>query len=145
MPRIYSLLGCYYGNQGWQMEQVKALENFQGKKHAVVNLFTNWCNQTTTIDNLFNQQLPQIWNNQNIPLITWEPYLCDSASTPSDVVKRAANGEYDAYISKWADRLKTFLSGPDGVYQTSDDRRVYIRLAHEMNGNWYPWCAAFGG
>jgi beta-mannanase len=145
MQRIYSLLGSYYGNQGWEMEYVKALENFQGKKHAVVNLFTNWCDQTTTIDNLFNQQLPKIWSNQNIPLITWEPYLCDSASTPPDVVRRAANGEYDTYINKWADRLKTFLSGPDGVYQTSDDRRVYIRLAHEMNGNWYPWSAALGG
>ncbi|MCA1991335.1 MAG: hypothetical protein LDL41_04700 [Coleofasciculus sp. S288] len=145
MPRIYSLLGSYYGNQGWEMEHVKALENFQGKKHAVVNLFTNWCDQTTTIDNLFNNQLPNIWSNQNIPLITWEPYLCDPASTPPDVSRRAANGEYDTYISKWVDRLKTFLSGPDGVYQTSDDRRVYIRLAHEMNGNWYPWCAASGG
>lgn len=96
MPRIYSLLGSYYGNQGWEIEQIKALENFQGKKHAVVNLFTNWCDQITAMDNLFTHQLPKIWSNQNIPLITWEPYLCDSASTPPDVVQRAASGEYDS-------------------------------------------------
>lgn len=139
-----SLLGIYYGNQGWEMGNVQALETWQGKKNAVVNLYTNWCNQTTEQDNLFNQQLLNIWNNQNVPLITWEPYLC-SSDTPDNIEVLIANGEYDAYISNWADRLKTFLSGPDGVYNTSDDRRAYIRLGHEMNSDWYPWGAAMGG
>jgi len=137
-----SLLGIYYGNQGWEMGNVQALESWQGKKKAVVNLFTNWCDQTTNLDNLFSHQLPYIWNNQNVPLITWEPYLC--TSTPNDVEVRAKDGKYDAYLSNWAARLKTFLSGPDGVYNTSDDRRAYLRLGHEMNGNWYPWSAGMG-
>ncbi|HEY8563745.1 MAG TPA: hypothetical protein VIL74_25425 [Pyrinomonadaceae bacterium] len=49
-----TLLGVYYGNQGWKMDQVQALESWQGKKHAVVNLFTNWCNQSKIINNLFS-------------------------------------------------------------------------------------------
>ena len=40
--------------------------------------------------------------------------------------------------------MKAFISGPDGTLGTADDRRVYIRLAHEMNGNWHPWSAATG-
>lgn len=139
-----TLVGIYYGNQGWEMSNVQALESWQGKKHAVVNLFTSWCNQTTNLDNLFNQQLPYIWNNHNVPLITWEPYLCSGSTTPNDVEARAAKGTYDSYFSNWADRLKAFVSGPDGVYKTSDDRRAYLRLGHEMNGNWYPWSAAVG-
>ena len=139
-----TLLGVYYGNQGWKMDQVRAMENWQGKRHAVVNMFTNWCNQTKTMDNLFKQQLVNIWNNKNVPMITWEPYLCNSASTPVDVEARAANGEYDAYLNAWAARLKTYLSGTDGIYGTGDDRRAYIRLGHEMNGDWYPWGAAVG-
>ncbi len=59
-----ALLGIYYGNQGWKMDQVGHLETWQGKKHAVVNLFTNWCNRSTTINNLFGQQLVNIWNNR---------------------------------------------------------------------------------
>ncbi len=70
-----TLLGVYYGNQGWKMDQVRDLERWQGKKHAVLNMFTNWCNRTKTLDNLFKQQLLNIWNNGNVPLITWEPYL----------------------------------------------------------------------
>lgn len=140
-----ALLGVYYGNQGWKMDQVRAMEAWQGKRHVVVNLFTDWCNRGKTLDNLFNQQLPNIWANGNVPVVSWEPYLCSSSATPNDVEARAARGDYDTYLRAWADRMKAFLSGPDGSLGTADDRRVYIRLAHEMNGNWYPWGAAVGG
>jgi len=139
-----SLLGVYYGNQGWAMDDVAAMEQWQGKKNAVVNMFTNWCDRTKTIKDVFDQQLPNIWNNGNVPMITWEPFLCSSAQTPDDVEVRASNGEYDSYLNTWADRLKGFLAGPDGTFGTSDDRRAYIRMGHEMNGDWYQWGAAVG-
>ena len=136
-----TLLGVYYGNQGWKMDQVKALESWQGKQNATVVMFTDFCDRS--IKNLFGQQLPNIWNNRNVPLITWEPFLC--STTPNDVEVRIARGEYDAYLNSWADKLRQWLSGPDGVYGSADDRRAYLRLAHEMNGDWYPWGAALGG
>jgi mannan endo-1,4-beta-mannosidase len=135
------LLGVYYGNQGWNMAQVRDLEAWQRKGNAVVNLFTNWCPGATEMNNLFAIQLPNVWNNRNVPMITWEPFLCSPGQTPLDVEARAAAGEYDSYLIAWSGRLKTFLSGPDMVLGTADDRRVYLRLAHEMNGNWYPWSA----
>lgn len=136
------LLGVYYGNQGWNMEQVQALESWQGKRHAVVNLFTNWNSTSKMISNLFGQQLPNIWNNGNVPMVTWEP--ATGTTTPADIEVRIARGDYDSYITTWAGRMKTFLSGVDGVYGTADDRRVYLRFAHEMNGDWYPWGATAG-
>lgn len=140
-----ALLGVYYGNQGWKMDQVRAMEAWQGKRHAVVNLFTDWCNRSKTLDNLFKQQLPNVWANGNVPVVSWEPYLCSPAATPNDIEARAGRGDHDAYLGAWADRMKVFVSGPDGSLGTADDRRVYIRLAHEMNGDWYPWGAADGG
>jgi len=140
-----ALLGVYYGNQGWKMDQVRAMEAWQGKRHAVVNLFTDWCNRSKTLDNLFKQQLPSIWTNGNVPVVSWEPYLCSPAATPYDVEARAARGDYDTYLHAWAERMREFVSGPDGSLGTTDDRRVYIRLAHEMNGDWYPWGAGDGG
>ncbi|MEO7598811.1 MAG: glycosyl hydrolase, partial [Opitutus sp.] len=137
-----TLLGVYYGDQGWKMENVRALESWQGKKNAAVVMFTDWTNTTKIMNNLFGQQLPNIWNNGNVPLVTWEPFT--GGNTPSDVEVRIAAGQYDLYIKTWAGRMKTFLAGTDGVIGTADDRRAYIRLAHEMNGNWYPWSAATG-
>jgi len=137
-----TLLGVYYGNQGWKMDQVQALESWQGKKHAVVNLFTDWTSTTKVMNNLFGQQLPNIWNNGNVPMVTWEPFT--GGQTPSDIEVRIAGGQYNPYITNWAGRMKAFLGGPDGVYGNGDDRRAYLRLGHEMNGNWYPWSPAVG-
>lgn len=140
------LLGAYDGNQGWEMDQVRALESWQGRKNAVVNMFTNWCSRSAK--NLYGQQLLNIWRNGNVPLVTWEPFLCSGDS--DDIERRIAHTtEFDAYITSWARQMRTFLAGPDGIYGTTatgtnDDRRVYLRLAHEMNGDWYRWSAAVG-
>ncbi len=131
------LLATYYGNQGFNMQQVRDMEAWQGKKNAAIMLFQSFCSNSMT--NLFGTQLPAIWANKNVPLITWEPYLCDASSTPSDIEARIANGQYDSYVKAFADNMRRFLAGPDGVLGTGDDRRVFIRLAHEMNGTWYPW------
>jgi len=133
------LLGVYYGDQGWKMDQVKALEGWQGKRDAVVVLFTAFDTSNHGMTNLFGQQLPNIWANGNVPLITWEPYT--SRNTPADIESKIAAGSYDSYLLAWGGRLRTFLAGPDGAYGNADDRRVYLRLAHEPNGNWYPWSA----
>ncbi|HET7487504.1 MAG TPA: glycosyl hydrolase [Acidimicrobiales bacterium] len=137
-----TLLGTYYGNQGWAMGDVRAMESWQGRRNAVVELFTDWNGSRKTLDNLFKQQLPNIWANGNVPLLTWEPFT--SASTPADVEVRIARGDYDGYVRTWAGRLAGFLAGADGRLGTPDDRRVYLRLAHEANGDWYPWGAAMG-
>ena len=137
-----TLLGAYYGNQGWAMGDVRALEAWQGKRHAVVELFTNWNGNRKTMDNLFKQQLPNVWASGNVPLVTWEPFT--GANTPADVEVRIARGDHDGYVRTWAQRLAGFLAGPDGRLGGDDDRRVYLRLAHEPNGDWYPWGASLG-
>ncbi len=131
------LFGVKFGNQGWDLASVRALEQWQGRSHDVLVLFTNWDRARQVQDNLFLRQLPAIWQQGAVPLITWEPYTGDK--TPADIVTRIGNGDHDEYVEAWATRLRTFLSGPDRRLGTDDDRRIYLRLAHEMNGNWYPW------
>lgn len=135
-----TLLGAYQGNQGWAMDEVVAMENWQGKKHAVINLYSNWT--PSAEDLLFRYQLDNVWSHGSVPMISWEPTL--SGETPSDIETQIANGAYDTFINSWGNKLKIFLSGIDGVYGTEDDRRVFIRMAHEPNGTWYPWSASAG-
>lgn len=131
------IFGVKYGNQGWDLHSVRALESWQGRTHEVLVIFTNWDRRRDVQDNLFDQQLPAIWKHGSVPLITWEPYTGDT--TPSDIVSRIGSGAYDDYVADWGRRLREFLAGTDRRLGTDDDRRVYLRLAHEMNGNWYPW------
>ena len=58
-------------------------------------------------------------------------------TTPDDIEVRIKNGEYDQYIDRWADHLQKSLA-------ESNDRQAYVRLAHEMNGDWYPWSPTVG-
>jgi mannan endo-1,4-beta-mannosidase len=140
-----TLLAIRYGNDGWRMGNLAAQEAWQGKRNAAVLLFTNFCNDPNYINNLFGTQLPNIWNSGHVPIISWQPKSCPGNSTPTDIDVRIESGSYDSYLQTWFTRLKQFLAGPDSIYGTADDRRVYIRLAHEMNGNWYPWSATTGG
>ncbi len=145
------ILGAFYGDSNIQpmysrMDHVQAMEEWQGKKHALVNLFTNWSQQSG--NDLFGIQLNKIWKNGNVPMITWEPRV-SSQTEDNDIEKKVATTtQFDNYIRTWARRLKTWLSGPDGRFGGSmdpgaaeDDRRAYLRFAHEMNSWWSDWSA----
>ncbi|CAF3921882.1 unnamed protein product [Rotaria sordida] len=75
------LPAIYYGNQGWNMNQIQSFSSWVGKRPMVILLFTDWCN--TSMNNLFNYQLNNIWNSGSIPAITWEPFGCGGSSQPA--------------------------------------------------------------
>src|SRR5207245_4760770 len=68
-------------------------------------------------------------------MITWEPWRPPPIGSPVAVQyakqkafdnKAIADGDWDDYTSRWARDIAKF-----------PQIRVYIRFAHEMNGNWY--------
>ncbi len=130
------LTSIFYGNGGFTMNEIENLTLWTGKRPVVTVLFTNWCAESINL--LFNIQLHNIWNHTTIPLITWQMIECGGQSQPG-ITKLVNNHTFDMYINQFSDRLKIWLSGKDEIYGTNDDRRAYLRLAHEMNGNWYPW------
>lgn len=136
------LLGAFHGkvNSDYVISDVQDLEAWQGKRNAVLVMFTSWDPLVT--DTAF-EIIYDIWNHGAVPIVTWEANT--GANTPANIDALIANGTYDAYANAWADRMKVFLAGPDGVYGNGDDRRAYMRFAHEMNANWYPWSAATPG
>lgn len=70
-----------------------------------------------------------------LPIVTWEPWDYRSEGpteatrglSPAWRLARIADGQYDDYVDSWAKGIAE-LGYP-----------VVIRLAHEMNGYWYPW------
>ncbi|WP_174536922.1 glycoside hydrolase family 26 protein [Micromonospora chalcea] len=55
------------------------------------------------------------------------------ATQPDYRLARIARGDFDAYLRSWAEGVRS-LGYP-----------VAIRFAHEMNGDWYPWCERANG
>jgi beta-mannanase len=65
-----------------------------------------------------------------MPMITWEPWdYTLGANQPAYTLAAINSGTYDAYIRQWAVTAKAW------------GNPFYLRFAHEMNGNWYPWGA----
>lgn len=60
-------------------------------------------------------------------LVTLEPWDSSGANTASYKCTNITAGTYDTQITAWANAIKAFPG------------TVAVRLAHEMNGNWYPW------
>ncbi len=86
-----------------------------------------------------------------MPMLGWEPWdhtvdqaarrtgLTDRqvdrlrATQPDYRLARIVRGDFDAYLRSWAEGVRS-LGYP-----------VAIRFAHEMNGDWYPWCERANG
>jgi hypothetical protein len=64
-----------------------------------------------------------------LPMITWEPFLSSGAPgvQPGYAPARIAAGDLDGYISRAAREAAAY------------GRPLFVRLAHEMNGDWSPW------
>ncbi|MDC3726294.1 glycoside hydrolase family 26 protein [Rhodococcus sp. Rp3] len=69
------------------------------------------------------------------PIVTWEPWLQRGDGTydrTSITMADIAAGVHDDHLYRWADEL------------TAWGGTVYLRFAHEPNGDWYPWGPAGG-
>lgn len=65
-------------------------------------------------------------------MITWVIIDCTERYERGKI-KLVNNGTFDGYINQFSDRLKTWLAGPDGIYETDDDRHAYLRLGMEFD------------
>ena len=69
------------------------------------------------------------------PMVTWEPWnpAVGSANQATYSLANIIAGNFDAYITRWATEIKAW------------SQPLWLRFAHEMNGNWYPWSAEVNG
>lgn len=92
-------------------------------------------------DQFSRQGLDAIASRDVMPVVSWEPWdprapiQRDNSRNrqPKYQLKRIIAGEYDGYIRSYAKGIAAL------PYQ------VGMRLAHEMNGFWYPWAEQSNG
>ena len=123
-------------NKNDGMTSIIALESELGARMETVNWFVKWADEydqfTTSSEHTTAQlQLQEASSDGRTPMVTWEPWAKGDSTTSTGTFSMAsiANGEHDDYIKSWAQGMANF------------GQPVYIRFAHEMNGNWYPWSA----
>jgi hypothetical protein len=118
-PGRRMLLGAYVNLSGPSSQQasVKARERAMGRPYDLLLTYYNWT------DPFPDAHEAAIVAGGSTPLMAW--YLPDKYSGSADSLRAIASGADDAWITTQAAAIRGF------------GHRVYLRLAPEMNGNWY--------
>lgn len=110
------------------LSAVTAFESNAKKPASIVMWYQGW-GLTDGTQNLQRTWMENVREHGAIPLVTWEPWLYTQGARQSAYsLQNITNGDFDAYITKWAADSKAW------------GHPYFLRFAHEMNGYWYPWC-----
>ena len=120
------------------LDELSAMEHWLGQRHAIVVRFWDLGINEETIEANVEGGLTGLWRNGYIPLVMLQPFFGDE--TPTDITRQIANGKHDETIDHWARILGNWVNQG----RTPHDRRVYLSVAPEMNGDWTPWSPAAG-
>jgi beta-mannanase len=102
-----------------------------GTRPAELSIYQNWAS-----GHLFDTYAAVTAQAEGTSIsVTWEPWspVGNTPYQPAYSDRAIASGAHDAYILAYARSVRSF----DGM--------VNIRLAHEMNGKWYPWGVGING
>ncbi len=116
--------GCFTGAfiaDNPTKSDLKDFKDSYGRMPYLVMIFIDW--ESYPDENVLND----IYKSGSKAIITWEPWRSYNKE-PIDY-KGLLAGSYDEYINAFALRLKNIKED------------VFLRFAHEANGNWYPWSA----
>jgi hypothetical protein len=100
-------------------------ENHTAERSVAVQMWSqDW---TSDIDTDLMRAVRQ---HGSIPMLSWQPYLSRSEEK---TLNQIYTGLHDEYIEESAELVKSF------------GHPVFIRLGHDMNGNWFPWAERANG
>ena len=134
--QIMAASGKYFGvaepDMPWSSNAGIQLAQTAGIPPDMVEYFVNWTQDFSVVP------VQDAYAQGMLPVLTWEPSPGGNAHTtqvnfPEYKLSTIIDGSHDAYITKFADAVR------DAKWV------VAIRLAHEMNGNWYPWSEGVNG
>ncbi len=128
-------LGIQTQQGPYDFTDTDAFATATGHTPAVLQFSQGWAHHG------FDRKLfDAIADRHMLPLLSWEPWdyqaggrAADNGQQPAYRLSRIINGEFDEYITSWAEGIKD-LGYP-----------VALRFGHEMNGNWYPWAEQVNG
>ena len=123
-------LGVYLPAAPSDMSTVDAFTQQVGASPQILMWYQVWGNPDDSP--FYTNAYDKVTQRGIMPLITWEPWA-GTVNDPSYSLASIANGSHDEYIRQFADDAAAW------------GKPFYLRFAHEMNGNWYPWGQGVNG
>lgn len=118
-----AFIADFGGSAPWNASVIDSYAGMVGRKPAVILWYQDWSSSSfpaTAMDNVVSRGMA--------PMLTWEPWLAGrGAAQPAYKLRNIAAGQFDAHLRAFARGAKAW------------GKPFYLRFAHEMNGDWYPW------
>lgn len=112
------LFGVFLSDQPTRLE-LNRFSKIYSKTPDMVMVFIDW---GKFVD---QDVIKDVYGTKSVLVVTWEPW--DAIGKKGIDYKALLKGSYDRYISDFASKIKDIKG------------EVFIRFAHEQNGDWYPW------
>ena len=107
-------LGAYIPGAEHHAGRIDSYARKVGRRPLIVGSYKDWGPQPFQV-----RELRRVWRRGSVPMITWEPW--------GFPLRAIARGRYDRYARSAARAAERW------------GRPLFLRFAHEMNGDWYPW------
>ena len=102
--------------------EVVSYEAAISREAAVVMWFLDFTSSFSAIP------CDMLYDHGIVPMIAWEPWIAPNGLDMTYSLDKIVSGLHDTYIRNFALAIKSW------------GKPLLLRFAHEMNGNWYPWC-----
>jgi len=105
------------------LSNLRRYQSLVGKKAAMVMYWRDWA-ESGQIDPTV---MKAIYDQGSVPIVSWEPGSYRAGPGPKYSLESIVAGHWDTYIRAFARSLASY------------HRPVFLRFAHEMNGDWDQW------
>ncbi len=125
-------LGAYIAQAPGDPSRIDAYTTMVGAAPAIVMWYQDWA---TPGNSAFDPiKMNAVASRGAMPMITWEPWdAAGGVTQPAYSLGATIAGAHDAFLQQWARAAAAWR------------KPFYVKFAHEMNGNWYPWAAGVNG
>jgi hypothetical protein len=114
---------------------IDAFSEMVGEKPGTVMWYQDWSG------GFVQEHFDAVASRGMVPMLTWEPKNYPLAGSnpeqPSYALRTIIRGDHDDYIRRFAQDAKEWTE--------KRNEPLYLRFAHEMNGDWYPWGVGVNG
>jgi Glycosyl hydrolase family 26 len=119
-------LGAHIDGAPDHPEKIDRFAEMVGRQPSVVMWYQDWA--TAGVKEFDPARMDEVVERGAMPMVTWEPAdYTERLDQPRYALKRIVAGDHDEHIRQWARDAAAW------------GKPFYLRFAHEMNGDWYPW------
>ena len=125
-------LGAFVPDFASDQDRMAEFTRLVGRRPAITMWYQSWASPESRG---FDQSaMDAVVAQGSIPMVTWEPWDWRRGAEQSQYSLRTiVAGTHDPYIRRWARQTAAW------------GRPMYLRFAHEMNGDWYSWSPGVNG